>query len=100
MGIAGRLLGAALAAAVLMTPDPASAQASASPAAAPAASYGSYLSAPAQDNRMLRGGLDADEIIGSEVVAADGSRVGAVTDLLAGDDGGMSNTAASAGQAP
>jgi hypothetical protein len=54
MSTAGRLLGAVLAATVLMTPGLASAQASASPAAAPAASYGSYLSAPAQDNRMLR----------------------------------------------
>jgi len=99
MSTAGRLLGAVLAAAVLMTPGLASAQASAPPAAAPAASYGSYLSAPAQDNRMLRGGLDADEIIGSEVVAADGSRVGAVTDLLVGPDGGISHAAVDAGQA-
>src|SRR3954452_22024400 len=103
MSTAGRLLGAVLTAAALMTPPgPASAQGAASSASAgpaTAASYGSYLSVPAQDNRMLRGGLDADEIIGSEVVAADGSRVGAVTDLLVGPDGGISHAAVDAGQA-
>jgi sporulation protein YlmC with PRC-barrel domain len=90
------LLGAALAVAgPFATTTPAPAQS----AGAAAAGYASYLSAPAQDNTMLRGGLDADELIGSEVVAADGSRIGAVTDLLVGADGAITHAAVDAGQA-
>ena len=48
---------------------------------------------------MLRDGLDADEMIGSEVVAADGSRIGAVTDLLVDADGAITHAAVDAGQA-
>jgi sporulation protein YlmC with PRC-barrel domain len=102
MRTATLLLLAVLATAVPMMPSPAPAQSAAATAGAgddTAPSYGSYLSAPAQDNTMLRDGLDADEMIGSEVVAADGSRIGAVTDLLVDADGTISHAAVDAGQA-
>jgi hypothetical protein len=61
-------------------------------------SYGSYLSSTAQENIMLEDGLDADEIIGSEVVGSNGSRLGAVTDLLVGLDGSIAHAAVDVGQ--
>ena len=85
------LLGAVLAAAVHLCLAPA--------AAAPAPSYTSYLALPSQENVMLRGSLDADELIGSEVVGADGARIGSVTDLLVGDKGGIAHALVDAGSA-
>jgi sporulation protein YlmC with PRC-barrel domain len=85
------LLGAVLAAAVHLCPAPA--------AAAPAESYTSYLALPSQENTMLRGSLDADEMIGGEVVGADGARIGSVTDLLVGEDGGIAHALVDAGSA-
>jgi sporulation protein YlmC with PRC-barrel domain len=102
MRTATRLLVAVLVTAAPMMPSPAPAQSaglSAGTQDETAPSYGSYLSAPAQDNMMVRDGLDADEMIGSEVVAADGSRIGAVTDLLVDADGTISHAAVDAGQA-
>jgi sporulation protein YlmC with PRC-barrel domain len=96
------LLGAALAVAVSLAPKTALVQTTAAPdqgATQAAASYGSYLAMPAQENAMLRDGLDADELIGAEVVAADGTRIGAVTDLLVDADGAITHAAVDAGQA-
>lgn len=60
--------------------------------------YGSYLSAPAQENSMLRDGLDADEMIGSEVTSPSGQRLGAIADLLVSPDGTISHAAVDVGQ--
>jgi hypothetical protein len=60
--------------------------------------YGSYLSAPAQENSMLRDGLDADEMVGSEVVSVSGQRLGAITDLLVSPDGEIRLAAVDVGQ--
>jgi hypothetical protein len=100
------LLGAALAAAVHLCPAVATAQsgtqpsAAASAAAAPAETYTSYLALPSQENVMLRDGLDADELIGGEVVSPAGTSIGTITDLLAGlEDGAITHAALDAGSA-
>jgi hypothetical protein len=83
------LLGAVLAAAVHLCP--------AAVAAAPAEAYTSYLALPSQENTMLRGSLDADELIGAEVVGEAGRRVGLVADLLVGEEGGITHAVVDAG---
>ena len=86
------LLGVVLAAAVHLCPVQVGAQ-------APTEAYTSYLALPSQENTMLRGSLDADEMIGGEVVGADGARIGSVTDLLVGEDGGIAHALVDAGSA-
>lgn len=44
--------------------------------------FGSYLDVPEQENIMFHDGLDADELIGSQVVSPNGVRLATVTDLL------------------
>jgi hypothetical protein len=99
------LLGAALAAAVHLCPAVATAQSSAQPpattpaAAPPAETYTSYLALPSEENVMLRDGLDADELIGGEVVSPAGTSIGTITDLMAGQDGTIAHAALDAGSA-
>jgi hypothetical protein len=102
------MAGTVLAATLALASGPAAAQSEApATAAVPGGAaggqqevtYTSYLAAPAQDNVMLRGSLDADELIGSEVVGADGARLGSITDLLVGPDGQITHAAVDAGQA-
>ena len=85
------LLGAVLAAAVHLCPAPAT--------AAPAETYTSYLALPSQENTMLRGSLDADELIGAEVVGEAGRRIGLVADLLVGEEGRITRAVVDAGPA-
>src|SRR5688500_19026563 len=75
--------------------------AAAAPAAAsPAETYTSYLALPSPENVMLRDGLDADDLIGGEVVSPASTRIGAITDRLAGqEDGAITHAALDAGSA-
>jgi sporulation protein YlmC with PRC-barrel domain len=101
------LLGAALGLAASLGPNPAAAQSGSQAApltaqgggAAPVEAYTSYLALPSPENVMLRGSLDADELIGGEVVDPSGARIGTVTDLMAGPDGGLTHAALDAGSA-
>ena len=61
--------------------------------------YGSYLQLPAQENLMFHDGLDADELIGSQVVTPRGTRIGTVTDLMVGDRGRIDKAALDPGSA-
>jgi hypothetical protein len=51
--------------------------------------YQSYLRRPGQENVAIRDSLDADEMIGSPVIGADGVTIGTLTDLLVGEDGAI-----------
>ena len=94
---ARRLWGAALGALLCLSPIVVVAQTSTG-GAVQAEAYMSYLSSPDQSNITLRGGLDADELIGSEVVGPEGVTVGSVSDLLIGADGEVRNALIDAGQ--
>jgi hypothetical protein len=63
-----------------------------------AEAYTSYLSSPERSNIGLSGGLDADELVGSEVVSPEGATVGSVSDLLVGGDGQVRTALVDAGQ--
>jgi hypothetical protein len=95
---ARRLWGAALGALLCLSPIMAVAQTGTTGGAAQAEAYTSYLSSPDQSNITLRGGLDADELVGSEVVSPEGATVGSVSDLLIGANGEVRNALIDAGQ--
>ena len=48
---------------------------------------------------MFHDGLDADELIGSQVVSPRGTRIGTVADLLVGNDGQIDKAALDPGSA-
>ena len=68
-----------------------------SPAAQPAGGgapvYESFLDLPDPTTVEFAHGLDSDDLIGGDVVAPDGSRIGTITDLLVGPGRRIENVA-------